>query len=206
MQQSAQHISGHGARDDLPPRLRAFVGAMNALLAEQPAEARIVVEGSGLLQALLAHDDWLPDAMAQPDPQFYRQYLLYRDPAARYSVVSFVWGPGQHTPVHNHTVWGLVGMLRGAEISQSYRIGASGALVEDGPPLRLEVGDVCAVSPTLGDIHKVSNAYADRVSVGVHVYGADIGAVDRAVFAPDGSSKPFRSGYANAAAGGMGVT
>src|SRR5471032_747538 len=150
-----------------------------------------------LLRALLAHDDWLADALAQPHPQIYRQYLLYLDPVSRYSVASFVWGPGQRTPLHDHTVWGLVGILRGAEVAQPWRHDDSGALVVDGEPLLLRAGEVSAVSPTLGDIHEVRNAYEDRVSVGVHVYGADIGAVDRFVYAPDGSRKPFRSGYAN---------
>ncbi|WP_332855701.1 cysteine dioxygenase [Duganella sp. S19_KUP01_CR8] len=182
---------------DLPPRLRRFVEGMDALLARGPAEAGVVAHGGALLRALLAHDDWLPDALAQPHPQFYRQYLLYLDPASRYSVASFVWGPGQRTPLHDHTVWGLVGILRGAEVAQPWRYDDSGALVADGAPLLLRAGEVSAVSPTLGDIHEVRNAYEDRVSVGVHVYGADIGAVDRFVYAPDGSRKPFRSGYAN---------
>ena len=59
-------------------------------------------------------------------------------------------------------------------------------------------GMITAVSPTLGDIHQVENAYDDRVSIGIHVYGADIGMVDREVFTPDGEARPFRSGYANA--------
>jgi predicted metal-dependent enzyme (double-stranded beta helix superfamily) len=49
----------------------------------------------------------------------------------------------------------------------------------------------------LGDIHQVFNAYDDRISIGIHVYGADIGAVDRSVFTAEGAVKPFRSGYAN---------
>ncbi len=53
------------------------------------------------------------------------------------------------------------------------------------------------VSPTVGDIHQVSNAHDDRVSVSIHVYGANIGAVRRAVYLPDGSEKPFVSGYSN---------
>jgi predicted metal-dependent enzyme (double-stranded beta helix superfamily) len=59
---------------------------------------------------------------------------------------------------------------------------------------------VTAVSPALGDIHQVANAYDDRMSVGIHVYGADIGAVDRSrVHQSMAAVKPFRSGYANAA-------
>ena len=41
---------------------------------------------------------------AQPHPQYYQQHLLHCDPLERFSVVSFVWGPGQKTPVHDHTV------------------------------------------------------------------------------------------------------
>jgi 3-mercaptopropionate dioxygenase len=186
---------------ETPDRLRHFVEALDSLLEQghESDETRIVAQGSKLLRELVAHDDWLPQQAALPDPQYYRQYLLYRDPAARFSVVSFVWGPGQSTPIHNHTVWGLIGLLRGAEISQDYRRRADGLLEKVGEPQRLETGVVTAVSPTLGDIHQVFNAYDDRISIGIHVYGADIGAVDRSVFTPEGAVKPFRSGYANAA-------
>ncbi len=74
---------------------------------------------------MIRHDDWLPAAYAAPDPARYRQYLLHCDSAERFSIVSFVWGPGQLTPIHDHTVWGLVGVLRGAEISS----------VSPGPPM-----------------------------------------------------------------------
>jgi predicted metal-dependent enzyme (double-stranded beta helix superfamily) len=180
-----------------PPRLRRFIEDLDRVIAAGADEPRIVREGAALLRDLVAHDDWLPPEVAQPDPQYYRQYLLYRDPQARFSVVSFVWGPGQSTPIHDHTVWGLIGLLRGAEISQDFERGPDGALVKTGAPQRLETGDVTAVSPALGDIHQVFNAHADRVSIGIHVYGADIGAVDRSVFTPEGAVKPFRSGYAN---------
>ena len=176
-----------------PPRLRHFIEALEPLLDQD--EPSIVAQGTALLRELVAHDDWLPQEAARPDPQYYRQYLLYRDPAARFSVVSFVWGPGQSTPIHDHTVWGLIGLLRGAEISQDYRRRADGSLEKSGQPQRLETGVVTAVSPSLGDIHQVFNAYDDRISVGIHVYGADIGAVDRSVFTADGAVKPFRSGY-----------
>lgn len=184
-------------RTALPPRLRRFVDGFDALVAQDLPESDIVARGGALLHDLLAIDDWLPEECAQPDPQYYRQYLLYRDPDARYSVVSFVWGPGQRTPIHDHTVWGLIGLLRGAEVEQAYARAADGTLVPHGAPHRLEPGTVAAVSPALGDIHQVANAYSDRVSIGIHVYGADIGAVDRSVFTTDGTVKPFRSGYAN---------
>ncbi|PUA16352.1 cysteine dioxygenase [Glaciimonas sp. PCH181] len=178
-------------------RLRDFVGAIADLLDRSSEEAEILREGGELLRQLVAVDDWLPEAFAVPSPQRYQQFLLHADSRERFSVVSFVWGPGQDTPIHDHTVWGLVGMLRGAEYSQPFRPDATGRLVATGAPTHLVPGDVEAVSPTVGDIHQVRNAYTDQTSISIHVYGANIGAVRRSVYAEDGSIKPFISGYSN---------
>src|SRR5699024_8973158 len=88
-------------------------------------EPRILEEGGQLLETLVANDNWLADAYAKPHPEYYQQYLLHKDPQSRFSVVSFVWGPGQKTPIHDHTVWGLIGMLRGAETEESYSVQGS---------------------------------------------------------------------------------
>lgn len=179
-----------------PQRLRTFLAGLASLLGEKPQQQEILLHGSALLKELVRVDDWLPDEFARPDPARYQQYLLYADAQQRFSVVSFVWGPGQTTPVHDHRVWGLIGMLRGAEVSQGYRLTESG-LQPDGQAVRLEPGTVEAVSPQVGDIHRVSNAWGDRTSVSIHVYGGNIGGVRRAVYLDDGSEKPFISGYNN---------
>jgi predicted metal-dependent enzyme (double-stranded beta helix superfamily) len=177
-------------------RLADFVGALGTLVDQTTDEDLILAEGGRLLAGLIARDDWLPDAYAQPDPARYQQYLLHCDSRERFSVVSFVWGPGQATPVHDHTVWGLVGVLRGAELSQRFERRA-GAFAAIGPVHRLERGEVEAVSPTVGDVHQVTNAFDDRVSISIHVYGANIGAVERATYDAAGQPKRFVSGYAN---------
>jgi len=179
-------------------RLRAFISDLAVLVDRAGTdEPRILHEGAALLRGLVAVDDWLPLPYAAPHPVRYRQYLLHCDSLQRFSVVSFVWGPGQATPIHNHTVWGLVGVLRGAELSQAYA--REGGLIRpDGAVHRLEAGEVEAVSPRVGDIHRVANALTDRASISIHVYGANIGAVRRSTFDEAGRSKPFVSGYANA--------
>jgi predicted metal-dependent enzyme (double-stranded beta helix superfamily) len=177
-------------------RLRTFIDELATLLNKTADEGIILERGADLLRQLVSHDDWLPPAVAQPDPQRYQQYLLHTDSRQRFSVVSFVWGPGQQTPVHDHRVWGLIGMLRGAELSQGFALDAN-SLRPEGEPVRLEPGHVEAVSPRVGDIHQVSNAFTDRTSISIHVYGANIGAVKRAVYLEDGSEKPFISGYSN---------
>ncbi|MDB5433004.1 MAG: cysteine dioxygenase [Caulobacter sp.] len=177
-------------------RLRDFVVDFAALLSQTKDEARILDVGRTFLADLVAHDDWLPEAFARPDPIRYAQHLLHCDSLERFSVVSFVWGPGQATPVHDHTVWGLVGVLRGAELEQPY-LRLADAVIPAGPVRRLRAGEVAAVSPTVGDIHQVTNAYDDRVSVSIHVYGDNIGAVRRHAYDRAGRPKPFISGYAN---------
>ena len=177
-------------------RVRDFVKSFTRLVDQQPTEARIFKEGRAMLAELIRHDDWLPQPFARPDPARYQQYLLHCDPMERFSVASFVWGPGQKTPVHDHTVWGMVGVLRGAERCEEYGADASGRLVP-GSSHDVGPGDIDLVSPRVGDIHRVSNALADRPSISIHVYGANIGAVRRHIYPAGGGRKPFVSGYSN---------
>jgi predicted metal-dependent enzyme (double-stranded beta helix superfamily) len=178
--------------------LRRFVVDLAALLDETDDLDVILERGGDLLGRLVARDGWLPEEYARPDPERYQQYLLHCDSAERFSVVSFVWGPGQATPIHDHRVWGLVGVLRGAEKVQSFAFrDHDGALVQHGETLDLAETQVDPIDPREGDIHRVENAHSDRVSISIHVYGANIGAVERATYRPSGEERPFISGYAN---------
>ena len=182
-------------------RLRRFVGDMTSLVGgawQDRDEAATVEVGAKLLGELVTHDDWLPDAMAKGPPHGYAQNLLWCDPFERFSVVSFVWAPGAATPVHDHQVWGLVGMLRGSETSQRFaRDPATGALVK-GELSKLAPGKVEVLRPSEGDIHQVANVLADRPSISIHVYGGNIGAVRRHTFDPaSGAPKLVVSGYTN---------
>ncbi|TEA76961.1 cysteine dioxygenase [Allopusillimonas ginsengisoli] len=179
-------------------RLRRFVLKATELT---DAHGQLDTPAPGLFDAfqeLVSHDDWLPDSCTVPHPEFYQQYLLHCDPRERFSIVSFVWGPGQQTPVHDHTVWGCVGMLRGAEMSQRYARSADGRYAPDGEAVRLAPGQIEVLSPQEGDIHRVWNALEDRTSISIHLYGGNIGAVARSVFDPDsGLAKRFVSGYSS---------
>lgn len=181
-------------------RLLNFVAAMTRLIEAGPAdENRLLAGAKPLMQELVAQDDWLPEPMARPHPIYYQQHLLYGDPLDRFSLVSFVWGPGQHTPVHDHTVWGVIGMLRGSECAQRYIRDADGRVQPTGEEDTLTPGDIDVVSPTLGDIHLVRNALSDQVSISIHLYGGNIGRIQRHVFVPGTDEvKSFVSGYSSA--------
>ena len=175
-------------------RLRSFIQSVTQLVERHGAdEPRMLEEGERLLRALVTHDDWLPEEFAAPSPEGYRQYLLHCDPLERFSVVSFVWMPGQKTPIHDHTVWGLVGVMRGEELCEEY---SPQAQPLGRHPVR--PGDIDRVSPRIGDVHVVSNA-GTQTAISIHVYGANIGAVRRHVFDPQtGATREFVSGYTNA--------
>lgn len=180
-----------------PEALAAFIAAVQAALAGSDSGPAAQQRVAAALAQLVARDNWLPPAYAVPHPDHYQQYLLHADPAGRFSIVSFVWGPGQQTPVHDHGVWGVVGMLRGAETSQFHAADGSAPPQPLGQPHRLQPGDIELIGPEQGDIHRVANALPDAVSVSIHVYGTDIGRHERRVYPDAGGVKPFMSGYAN---------
>ena len=175
-------------------RLRGFVQDMTRAVERHGTdEARMLDEGAKLLRDLVTHDDWLPEAYAAPASESYRQYLLYCDPLERFSVVSFVWMPGHRTPIHDHTVWGLVGVMRGVEMCEEFSPAIKRVNSHEVKP-----GTVDRVSPRIGDIHVVSNS-GSQIAVSIHVYGANIGAVKRHTYDPaTGQPREFISGYHNA--------
>ncbi len=179
----------------LTPLLHA-VDALRDLSDLNPSESEWLLQGETILRALLTTDTWLPATHAASHPQFYQQHALHIDPANRFSLSSFVWGPSQGTPVHNHTIAGLVGVLRGAELCQRY---SDDGLHTVGAQCRLNPGDVDAVSPAIGDVHTVRNAFDDRNSISIHLYRGNIAGTPRSVFS-GGVAKPFASGYSGAAA------
>lgn len=178
-------------------KLLSFVQELSALVAQESAEPVLLAQAAACLKTLVAQDDWLPERFTVPHPDFYRQYLLYADPLERFSVVSFVWGAGQKTSVHDHMTWGLIGMLRGQEIDTPYFKQAGGGYLR-GESHVLARGSVCSVSPATHDVHEVANFYADQSSISIHVYGGNIGRISRHVFDPTtGAEKTFISGYNN---------
>lgn len=174
--------------------LREFVSAMTMLVSQTSDERQLLTQGRTHLARLISDDRWLPDAFAVVRPDRYAQYLLHCDPLERFCVVSFVWGPGQRTPVHDHTVWGLVGVMRGAETCDEYALQGAQPMATGHQHL-MKRGDIEAVSPTVGDWHRVGNAMTDQASVSIHVYGSNIGATRRHRLDDAGHMLDFVSGY-----------
>ena len=178
--------------------LRQLIHQMTELVKNTSDEAQIVKTGKELLRSSLLNDAWLPEELPIGIAETYSQFLIYCDPEERFSVVLFVWRPGQQTPIHNHTVWGLVGVLRGEEQCDEYGM-VAGMPTYSGVSHRIVAGEVEAVSPALGDWHQVKNCSA-QTSISIHIYGANIGKRRRQKINEKGFIEDFISGYLNESA------
>jgi predicted metal-dependent enzyme (double-stranded beta helix superfamily) len=87
---------------------------------------------------------------------------------------------------------------QGEEISTEMIQDAKGGPMRPGRVDRAKRGDVVTLSSQSYDTHRVENAVEGKTSISIHVYGANIGAVKRAMFNAD-TSEPeyFISGYDN---------
>jgi 3-mercaptopropionate dioxygenase len=178
--------------------LRNFVQAVTRAANDGADEEAILPVVKSSMLDLVENSGWLPEEFAEPAGKSYGQHLLYCDPLERFCVVSFVWCPGQSTPVHDHTVWGVIGQLIGEEESQSYIVDASEGLRAHGGPQVLRAGEICTVSPRDIDVHVVRNPNPVSKSIGIHAYGANIARVRRHTYdLASGRRSDFFSSYTN---------
>ncbi|MFM7800686.1 MAG: rhodanese-like domain-containing protein, partial [Limnohabitans sp.] len=170
---------------------------MTRLVELSPAEDDLLAQARQFMSPLLMHDDWLHPDLSQTHPYHPQLYLIYADPANRFSLVSMVFGPGQSMPIHDHTVWGLTGVLRGCQSCQPFSKMSDGRWVPAGFQIDMLPGDIEAVSPRLGDVHKVWNPFPDQDCVCIEVYKGNMGETARHFYREDGSRHVFVQGYAN---------
>lgn len=153
-------------------------------------------------QALLANLDWLPEeylvtTRGQSDDT---THMLAKAPDDSWTMVSVVFPPGYSTPVHDHMIWGLIGVVQGKEHESRYRRHDDGAV-----PGRADVtfegeeqnlpGAVSHIIPPAEEIHLIHNPLEGN-SVSIHVYGGDLDATWRHKFDPDaGTVEDYISTY-----------
>lgn len=145
----------------------------------------------------MARTDWLPSAYAQADHENGSHYLLHCDSTERFSVVSFVLGPGQKTPILDHPVWHLVGMLHGQEEVRRYKRERHGLLRPPSEDLILSAGDMAAFGTDTGDLHQLANGRYDVPSISIHVYGGNLEGIRWTAYDESGQRRPFISQYSN---------
>jgi predicted metal-dependent enzyme (double-stranded beta helix superfamily) len=162
---------------------------IRSVLEENKEYGAIVEQIRPFLQKLLQSEGLVPDNYLKPHAEKYAQYLLYKPEDEAFSVIAFIWGAGQKAPVHDHLIWGLVGVYEGEVEETRYRRIDNGLdapqqfTLEAIKTIKAVKGDISFVYPPNYDIHGVSNL-SDEIAVTIHIYGADIGKKPRHIHDP----------------------
>ncbi len=115
----------------------------------------------------------LPDCVLDPVEGHYARRELYVSPQHAYVVIAMTWGPGQGTPIHDHSgLWCVEGVWHGQlEITQ-YDLSE-----QRGDRYRFtDVGTLIAGTGSAGSLippheyHTIRNASDTGTAVSLHIY------------------------------------
>lgn len=124
----------------------------------------------------------LPDCVHAPLAEHYARRELFRCPTHGYSVVAMTWGPGQGTPLHDHSgLWCVEGVWQGELEITRYEL-----LEQDGERFRFRASGGqhagrgstgCLIPPH--EYHTVRNASDDAIAISLHIYQAEMACCTR---------------------------
>ena len=159
--------------------LNGFIDEVERYIKTAESERQLVENVTYSLTELLARRylEWLPQKYLRPVSGAYSQYPLYIASDGTFCVTAVAFAPGANTGVHDHRVWGVVGVYQGIEEQRLYkRTGQNG--IRPAGRLLSQPGDCSYLLPPEEEIHSVANPTGD-CSVSIHIYGADIVRVPR---------------------------
>ena len=156
---------------EFPGRDR-LVAALDAAVGAGDQHAVTAALRDALCRMIRDRQLELPACVFEPITDHYARREIYRSQAHGYSVVAMTWGPGQGTPVHDHSgLWCVEGVWDGQlEITQyellerdgdNFRFRAAGGM-QAGP------GSAGSLIPP-HEYHSIRNASPDAVAVSVHI-------------------------------------
>ena len=144
---------------------------------------------NGLSDAIRDGQIQLPDCVLEPVADHYARRELYRCETSGYSVVAMTWGPGQGTPIHDHSgLWCVEGIWHGQlEITQ-YELRE-----QQGERFHFEpVGTHLAGAGSAGSLippheyHTIRNPSRDAIAVSLHINKQALTCC--AMFQPEGAN------------------
>jgi predicted metal-dependent enzyme (double-stranded beta helix superfamily) len=161
-----------------PAEVEHLIGRLDEAIADADDESCCRKVKQALIDAVDGGRFTLPSPYLEPTPDRYARRLLHRDPAGRYTVIAMVWGPGQHTPLHDHAgIWCVECVYSGRIRVTSY--GVRGGNPETGIVRFAEENEVLAGPGEAGalippfEYHVIANA-DPTTSVTIHVYGGEM--------------------------------
>ena len=182
---------------DVTPSMKRFIDDVREIVRDGGGEEAVTARVASRLRPLLNERDVLGARYTRPHPGTYALYPLWIEPDGSFSIGVAVWDVGAASSVHDHGTWGVIGIVEGVEREVRYLPAVVDGAVKFEQVEERDLGErrviVCCTSDK--DIHRVSCGSAVPC-VGIHVYGADIGAIERHVYDPDtGDVRAFVSGW-----------
>lgn len=162
--------------------LADYVRTIATILDRRPSQRVIVREVSAATKRLCADDRWLEERHRTGCADHYTRHLLHRDPRNRFVVLSLVWMPGQMTPIHDHSCWGVMGILQNSLEEVCYERQDDGsradfAALEQSRGSDVGRGSVAYLLPPHEEIHRIGNT-SNQPTISLHVYGRDLDAIN----------------------------
>jgi len=157
------------------PGREKMVAAIDEAVALGDEHAVTAALRDALCRLIRDHDVQLPDCVHDPIQDHYARRELYRSPTHGYSIVAMTWGPGQGTPLHDHSgLWCVEGVWDGQLEIVQYEL-----LSRDGERFHFRAaGGMHAGPGSAGSLippheyHTIRNVSTDDVAVSLHIYKA----------------------------------
>jgi predicted metal-dependent enzyme (double-stranded beta helix superfamily) len=176
-------------------RLQAYLTEIEQVLDRRVANKVIIREVSKATKELCRDDRWLEERYRVGVPDRYTRHLLHKDPQGRFIVLALVWQPGQVTPIHDHSCWGVMGLVTNTLEEHCYERLDDGSRpgfceLEQTRGMDVSKGGVSYLLPPYEEIHWIGNT-SGRPTISLHVYGRDLDEIN--VFDPvTGTVSPMR--------------
>jgi len=170
------HCTATDAAPDIAfPGRDKMVAAIDEAVALEDEHAVTAALRDALCRLIRDRDVQLPDCVHDPIQDHYARRELYRSPTHGYSIVAMTWGPGQGTPLHDHSgLWCVEGVWDGQLEIVQYEL-----LSRDGDRFRFRAaGGMHAGPGSAGSLippheyHTIRNVSTDDVAVSLHIYKA----------------------------------
>lgn len=152
---------------------RHLIETVDAAVALGSDAATVQALRSGLCRMMREGSVRLPDCVLEPVADHYARRELYTSPEFGYGIIAMTWGPGQGTPIHDHSgLWCVEGVWHGQlEITQydlSERVGERYRFTEVGT-LIAGTGSAGSLIPP-HEYHTIHNASDTAPAVSLHIY------------------------------------
>lgn len=164
-------------RTDVEPNLHELVHELDRAVELGDARRSTAAIKRTLSDMIRADRIRLPQRFFEPLPDTYARRLLHKDETRGYSAIVMTWGPGQGTALHDHGgIWCVEGVVSGEmEVIQYEMTDDAEGRYRFAPRGRVQAlaGASGALIPPF-EYHILRNAFDDRVTVTLHVYGGEM--------------------------------